>query len=115
LGIYRVHGSNFWAGKQRRLEETDGTYKAARYLLVKEEKLAHANEVLRRAGRPVRLSPFLSSAYVKLYCQVHSVSLLSCLPAVLRASLTTNSLGRVGTFLQGLDIVRGIVKHCLRR
>jgi len=38
LGIYRVHGSNFWAAKQRRIEEADGTYEAARHIAVMEEK-----------------------------------------------------------------------------
>jgi len=115
LGIYRVHGSNFWAANQRRLANGDGTYEAARHVLVTEEKVAHANEVLRRAGRTVRLSPFLTCGYVKRYCEVRSVSLLSCLPAVLRASLTTNAWGRVGTFVRGLKIARRIVKHYLRQ
>lgn len=115
LGIYRIHGSNLCAVNQRRIEEADSAYEAARHVSLLKEKVAHANEVLRRAGRPVRLSPFLRYAYVERYCRVHSLSLLSCLPAVLRAVLTTNGLGLRQAVGSGLGIAGRVVKHYLRQ
>lgn len=114
LVIYRVHGSNSWAVKERRLVEADGKYKAARWVSVMEEKIAHANEVLRRAGRSVKLSPFLRYKYIERYCQVHSVSPLSCLPAIGRALLAENGWGRMQKVLWGFSIAARTLKHYLR-
>lgn len=115
LGVYRIHGSNLWSVTQRRLEQADGTYRAARYVLVTEEKVAHANEVLRRAGRSVRLSPFLRYRYIERYCQVHAVSPLSCLPGISQALRAENGWGRLQTVLWVHGFVRRILKHYLRR
>ena len=115
LGVYRIHGANAWSVTQRRLEEADGRYKAARYVLVMEEKVAHANEVLRRAGRPVKLSPFLRYRYIERYYQAHAVSPLSCLPAVSRALLAENGWGRTQTVRWVLGLVPRMLKHYLRR
>jgi glycosyltransferase involved in cell wall biosynthesis len=114
LGVYRIHASNAWSVTQRRLEEAGEMYKAALYVSVMEEKVAHANEVLRRAGQPIKLSPFLSFRYVEHYSRVHSVSLLSCFPAILRALSGTNGLGRIQTVLRGFSIARRILKHYLK-
>jgi hypothetical protein len=115
LGVYRIHGSNLWAVSQRDLCEADAAYDAAQYVSLMEEKVAHANEVLRRTGRRVRLSPFLRYGYVERYCHVHSVSLLSCLPAVLGAVRGKNGLGRMQTVVCGLGIARRVMKHYLQQ
>jgi glycosyltransferase involved in cell wall biosynthesis len=115
LGVYRIHGSNLWAVGERELSAADAAYEAARYLSLMEEKVAHANEVLWRAGQPARLSPFLRYGYIERYCHVHSVSLVSCLPAVLRALSSTNGLGLRQAVVSGLGIARRIVKHYARQ
>jgi len=114
LGIYRIHGSNLWAVNQSQVAAADAEYEAARYVSLMEEKITHANEVLRRAGQPVRLSPFLSFRYVERYSRVHSVSLLSCFPTILRALSGTTGLGRMQTVPWGFGIAGRILKHYLR-
>jgi glycosyltransferase involved in cell wall biosynthesis len=111
LGVYRIHGSNLWSVTQRRHEEADRMYKAARYVSLTEEKVGHANGVLRRAGRSVRLSPFLRHRYIERYCQVHSVSPLSCLPAIRRGLLVENGWGWTQSVLWILRLVPLILKH----
>jgi glycosyltransferase involved in cell wall biosynthesis len=115
LGVYRIHGSNLWSVTQRRLENADVRYKAVRYVSVMEEKVGHANEVLRRAGHSVQLYPFLRYRYIERYCQAHSVGPLRCLPAVIRALIGENGWGRTQTVLWILGLVPRILMHYLRR
>lgn len=115
LGFYRIHGANLWSVAQRRRENADARFRAARYVSVMEEKVAHANEVLQRAGQPLKLYPFLRYRYIERYCQAHAVGPLSCLPAVTQALAGENGWGRMQTVRWTLGLVPRFLMYYLRR
>ncbi len=69
LGTYRVHGDNLWAtgcvDTPREPSPENLIRRARRFVVDLEDKVDHANCVLRRAGARPGLSPWMSWSYLK--------------------------------------------------
>lgn len=117
LGSYRLHGANTWASWGPRAGETPELRRRraewTRRLL--EEKVAQANDALRRSGATERLSPWMKWDYVKAVADVERRSALAYLPRVLAEAARANALSLPMRLRLVAGVVRKSIRHGRRR